>query len=257
MKLLVSAFLMISALASFAHAESSFEFDNNNNYNSQQMSVPTQTLSEEEKLMVEKPYEAPVGKLFDEEAYLNGELAINQFVNVAVVNKKARGPGAQTVRFYTNRQLILETKVSTGREDVEIVGTFTGLFRKVFNTKGTSTSHWRHTLRGFYPVTRVYDQTYRSGESNFQMPYAVFFNDENGLALHQVPPDLAGGEEAAIAKLGTRASSGCVRVHETPMIQINQAVLAADKGQVPVIDSKTGQQKVDKYGQPKIGRAHV
>lgn len=204
----------------------------------------------EAKYMVEEPYEAPVGKLFDEEAYFRGELPINQFVNVAVVNKAASGPDAQTLRFYTNRQLVLTTKVSTGRENVEIVNPVSGFFRSLFNTKGATQSHWRHTLRGFYGVTRVYDENYRSGESNFQMPYAMFFNDSHGLALHQVPPDLGGGEAAGIAALGSRASSGCVRVNKDQIIQVHDAVLAADKGQVPAIDSKTGQQILDQRGEP-------
>ncbi|QDK39397.1 L,D-transpeptidase [Bdellovibrio sp. NC01] len=205
----------------------------------------------EARLMVEKPFEAPAGHIFDEEAYLRGELAINQFTNVVVVNKAARGPMAQTARLYINRQLVLTTKVSTGREDVEYISTFKGIFRKVFNQKGTTESHWRHTLRGFYGVTRVMDENYKSGESKVQMPYAIFFNDVHGLALHQVPPDLIGGEAAGIAALGSRASSGCVRVNQDQIIQIHNAVLAADQGQVPVIDSRTGQQTVDQYGRPQ------
>ncbi len=209
----------------------------------------------EAKLMVEEPYEAPQGQIFNEEAYFRGELAINQFTNVVVVNKAAYGPRAQTARLYINRQLILTTKVSTGREDVEYINPFKGIFRKVFQAKGTSESHWRHTLRGFYGVTRVMDENYKSGESKVQMPYAMFFNDSHGLALHQVPPDLIGGEAAGIAALGSRASSGCVRVNKDQVIQIHNAVVAADQGQVPVIDSRTGEQVVDPYGRPqtKIG----
>lgn len=205
----------------------------------------------EAKFMVEKPYEAPVGRIFDEEAYFRGELAINQFTNVVVVNKAAYGETAQTARLYVNRQLLLTTKVSTGREDVELINPFKGIFRKIFQTKGTSESHWRHTLRGFYAITRVMDENYKSGESKVQMPYAMFFDDTHGLALHQVPPDLAGGEAAGIAALGKRASSGCVRVNKDEVIQIRNAVLAADKGEVPVIDSRTGQQVLDKYGRPQ------
>ncbi|MDG0815107.1 L,D-transpeptidase [Bdellovibrio svalbardensis] len=238
MKLLAAAMLVLAttiSVAPSAHAETVQEL--------------------EAKLMVEKPYEAPRGRLFDEEAYFRGELAINQFTNVVVVNKAAYGSEAQTARLYINRQLVLKTKVSTGREDVEYIAPLKGLFRKIFQTKGTSESHWRHTLRGFYGVTRVMDENYKSGESKVQMPYAMFFNDTHGLALHQVPPDLIGGEANGIAALGTRASSGCVRVNKDQVIQIHDAVVAADQGQVPVIDSRTGQQVVDQYGRPqtKIG----
>ena len=204
------------------------------------------------RLMVEEPYEAPKGVLFDEAAYFRGELPINQFVNVAVVNKSASGDGAQTLRFYTNRQLVVTTKISSGREDVEYVSPVEGFFRRLFDSKGATESHWRHTLRGYYPVTRVMDENYQSKESNFHMPYAVFFSDAHGLALHQVPPDLGGGEQAGIDALGTRASSGCVRVHKDEMIQVHDAVVAADQGQVPVMDSKTGKQVVNDQGQPQF-----
>lgn len=204
----------------------------------------------EAKLMVEEPYEAPAGKLFDEEAYFRGELAVNQYTNVVVVNKAAYGPEAQTARLYINRQLILKTKVSTGREDVEYINPVKSIFRKIFQTKGTTESHWRHTLRGYYGVTRVMDENYKSGESKVQMPYAIFFNDSHGLALHQVPPDLIGGEAAGIAALGNRASSGCVRVNKDQIIQIHDAVVAADQGQVPAIDSRTGQLVLDPAGRP-------
>lgn len=145
----------------------------------------------------------------------------------------------------------MTTKVSTGREDVEIVGTFSGIFRSIFGSKGATESHWRHTVRGFYGLTRVMDFDYRSGESKFMMPYAMFFNDHHGLALHQVPPDLGGGEAAGIAALGTRASSGCVRFNRDAIIYIHNAVVAAGQGQVPVIDSRTGRNVFDKYGQPQ------
>jgi hypothetical protein len=204
--------------------------------------------------MVEDSYEAPPGKLFDEEAYFRGELAVNQFVNVIVVNKAASGPDAQTLRMYTNRQLILTTKVSTGREDVEHVSPLAGFFRRF--GRGATHSHWRHTTRGYYVIKRVEGADYRSGENKFHMPYAMFFNDQHGLALHQVPPDLAGGEAAGIARLGHRSSSGCIRVAKDPVIQIHDAVVAADQGDIPVIDTKTGAQDADQYGRPEFSKGY-
>ncbi|MFM6930061.1 MAG: L,D-transpeptidase [Bdellovibrio sp.] len=203
-----------------------------------------------QRYMVEEPYEAPFGKLFNEEAYLAGETDLNQFVNVIVVNKSASGPGAQTLRLYVNRQLVLTTKVSTGTEELEYISRFKRVIHSM--TQGAKTSHWRHTSRGFYTVKRVYGDDYRSGESGYQMPYAMFFDDEHGLAVHQVPPDIAGGEAAAVAALGSRASSGCVRVGGDYIRTIHDSVVAADKGQIPVIDSKTGLQVVDAYGKPKF-----
>lgn len=201
--------------------------------------------------MVDDATEAPAGKLFDEEAYFKGETFLSQYTNVIVINKAARGNGAQTLRLYTNRQLRLTTKVSTGREDLEIVNPIAGAFRKIFNAKGTKESHWRHTTRGFYNVKRVYGYEYRSGESRAQMPYAMFFNDQRGLAVHQVPPDLAGGELAGIKALGSRASSGCVRVHGSYITEIHGAVKAAGKGQIPLLDTRTGQPVLDSRGQVK------
>src|SRR5687768_10502027 len=73
-------------------------------------------------LMIEDAYEAPVGRLFNEAAYFKGNTYLNEYTNVIVINKAAKGPTAQTLRLYTNRQLILTTDVSTGREDIEKIG---------------------------------------------------------------------------------------------------------------------------------------
>ncbi|QDK47131.1 murein L,D-transpeptidase [Bdellovibrio sp. ZAP7] len=207
----------------------------------------------EKRLMVEDAYEAPKGQLFFEDAYLAGETDFNDYTNIIVINKKARGNGAQTLRLYTNRRLVLTTPISSGTEEVEYIGKFKGVINGIF--KGSRNSHWRHTTRGFYSVKRVYDYNYRSGESKFQMPYAMFFNDARGLAVHQVPPDISGGEANGVAALGQRASSGCVRVKSGQINIIHDAVVRADKGQMPVIDTKTGRQMVDQYGKPqtKVG----
>lgn len=199
----------------------------------------------EKRLMVEDPYEAPAGQLFDEAAYFADQTPLSQYVNVIVVNKAAK---AQTLRLYTNRQLILTTKVSTGREDVEYVSPVSSFLRRFGVKKGTTESHWRHTTRGFYTVKRVEGADYVSGESKFHMPYAMFFNEDHGLAIHQVPPDLVGGEAAGEAALGQRASSGCVRVHKNVIVTIHDAVIAADRGQIPVLDTRTGAPILDAGG---------
>lgn len=208
----------------------------------------------ERRIMKEDSYEAPRGQLFNEEAYFAGETSYNEFVNVIVINKAASGNGAQTLRLYTNRQLQLTTKVSTGREDVEHIGAIRGIFNGIF--KGTTESHWRHTTRGFYTMKRVEGYNYRSGESKFHMPYAMFFNEKRGLAVHQVPPDLSGGEAAGEARLGRRASSGCVRVHKNRILDIYNAVRSADRGEVPVLDTRTGRQVLDKSGRPAYAKGY-
>jgi lipoprotein-anchoring transpeptidase ErfK/SrfK len=198
-------------------------------------------------LMVEDSYEAPAGELFNEDAYFHNDTALSQYTNVIVINKAASGSGAQTLRLYTNRQLRLTTKVSTGAEDVEYVSPMQSFLRKF--GKGTTQSHWRHTTRGFYTIKRIEGVNYASGENGFHMPYAMFFNEEHGLAIHQVPPDLKGGEQAGEWALGSRASSGCVRVSKNHILEIHDAVVSAGRGQIPVLDTKTGQPLLDKNGQ--------
>lgn len=200
------------------------------------------------KYKVEPVYEAAAGQLFIEQDYFSGSSPLAQYDNIIVINKAAKGTTAQTLRLYTKGQLVMTTDVSTGREDVEFISGAKKLFRKLFNTKGTTTSHWRHTTRGFYTVKRVEDANYKSGESGFHMPYAMFFNDDRGLAVHQVPPDLSGGEAAGEYMLGQRASSGCVRVHKKFIQTIHNAVRSAGRGLVPVIDTKTGLAKTNADG---------
>jgi lipoprotein-anchoring transpeptidase ErfK/SrfK len=203
-----------------------------------------------ESYMVEPAFEAPAGQLFDEASYLAGTSILNQFANVIVVNKAAKGTTAQTMRMFSNGieiQLPFN-KVSTGREDVEIVKGLKKTVLKIFGGKGTTESHWRHTTRGFYSVKRVEGQNYQSGESKFHMPYAVFFNDVNGLALHEVPWEFS---DAGHAALGSRASSGCIRVHKNTIPGINDMVRNAGKGLVPVINTKTGLQEVGAKGNLK------
>lgn len=205
----------------------------------------------EKRLMVEDSYEAPMGVLFNEEVYFTGQTALSDYVNVIVINKAEK---AQTLRLYTNRQLILKTKVSTGREDVEYVNPIASFLRRF--GKGAVDSHWRHTTRGFYTIKRVEDANYRSGENNFQMPYAMFFNEKRGLAIHQVPPDLKGGEAAGVEALGQRASSGCVRVNKDVILTIHTAVVAADRGQIPVLDTRTGAPILDASGKVKYDKGY-
>ena len=215
--------------------------------------LPSLALSREEaaeKLMIEDSYEAPMGEIFNEREYLNGISSFRSYTNVIVINKKAEGPGAQTLRLYTKGELVLTTKVSTGLENLEYVNGFSGFIRKF--GRGARQSHWRHTTRGVYTIKRVEGADYKSKESNFHMPYAMFFNDKRGLAVHQVPPDLKGGEAVGERALGRRASSGCVRVHKNTIQQIHDAVEDAGKGETPVLDSRTGEEVLHSNGQQMV-----
>jgi hypothetical protein len=206
------------------------------------------------RIMVDDAYEAPRGKLFNEDAFFRGETLWHEYNNVIVINKAPKGPSAQRLQLYVHRQLVLTTKVSTGLEDLEYIHPIRGIINGIF--KGATSSHWRHTTRGFYTIKRVHNYDYRSGESKFQMPYAMFFNDKRGLAIHQVPPDLSGGELAGERALGSRASSGCVRVHKDSIQQIHSAVVAAGRGNVPLIDSRTGAPVLNDQGQPRYGQGY-
>jgi lipoprotein-anchoring transpeptidase ErfK/SrfK len=219
-----------------------------------QLFATTSLAQKGKDLMVEPAYEASAGVLFDEAAYLAGTSPISQFTNVLVVNKAAQGTTAQTIRMFTDgKEVQLEmNKVSTGAEDVEMVSAGKKTLRKIgrlFGAKGSFESHWKHTTRGFYSVKRVEGANYTSGSSKFHMPYAVFFNDVEGLALHAVPPEFA--DQGGNAQLGRRASSGCVRLYKTVIPGVNQAVRDAGKGLVPVINIKTGLQELDAKGNPK------
>lgn len=216
----------------------------------EQLAQMTPKQQEEAKLMVEPAYEAPAGMLFDEQAYLSGTTPLSDYTNVIVINKKAKGPGAQTMRMYTNRQLVLTTKVSTGQEGIEYVTPVAAFFRRF--GKGAVKSHWRHTTRGFYTVKRIENADYTSGENNFHMPYAMFFNEDKGLAIHQAPPDIKGDE----AELGHNVSSGCVRVSKDVILQIWNPVTDAGKGLMPVLDTKTGQQLTDSNGKPRFAQSY-
>lgn len=212
--------------------------------------LPSLAISREEakeKFMVEDSYEAPPGKIFDEADYLNGTSNFKGYTNVIVINKKDQGPGAQTLRLYTNGELVLSTKASTGLENLEYVTPFKGFIRKF--GRGSRASHWRHTTSGVYTVKRVEGPTYKSRESKFTMPYAMFFNDKRGLAVHAVPPDLSDGEASGERSLGQRASSGCVRVHKNVVQQIHQAVVSAGIGETPVLDTRTGDYVLESNGQ--------
>ncbi|MBC7456846.1 MAG: hypothetical protein H7235_01110, partial [Bdellovibrionaceae bacterium] len=125
-----------------------------------QLFATTSFAQKGQELKVEPAYEAPAGQLFDEAAYLAGTSPISQFTNVFVVNKALNGLSAQTLRMFTDgKEVQLESnKVSTGAEDEEIVSGGKKALRKIgrlFGKKGSLESHWKHTTRGFYSVSRV------------------------------------------------------------------------------------------------------
>ena len=126
---------------------------------------------------------------------------VEHFDLILYVSKAGRGPLAQHMVVFRNSDGVLtpihDWKVSTGREQDEV------------SPRGRST--FTATPKGFYEFDpdRMY-RAYHSWNWDRDMPHAMFFNwerrgVETGLAIHA-----ATGED--IAKLGSRASAGCVHL---------------------------------------------
>ena len=135
---------------------------------------------------------------------------INQVIKdnrvVVVVNKAARGAGAQTLTVYENGIEVLKTKVSTGKEE------------RVTSTSGRT--YLSITPKGFFRPTKMYTD-YLSFAWKSQMPNAVFFI--NGIAIHATAT-------TQYPKLGTRASGGCVRTTLEDSKKIRELVMESGKG---------------------------
>jgi lipoprotein-anchoring transpeptidase ErfK/SrfK len=126
---------------------------------------------------------------------------VEHFDLVLYVSKADRGPLAQRMLVFRNRDGVLtpihDWKVSTGREQDEI------------SPRGRSS--FTATPKGFYEFDpdRMY-RAYHSWNWDRDMPHAMFFNWERrgvatGLAIHAATGD-------DIARLGSRASAGCVHL---------------------------------------------
>jgi hypothetical protein len=127
---------------------------------------------------------------------------LHHFKLFLYVSKADHGPLAQRM-FVFDRQkhdalrLLYEWPVSTGREKTEA------------NPAGRILSTF--TPAGYYQLDRKrFYRHYRSVQWGEPMPYAMFFNwvergRATGLAIHGV-------EGTDVARLGTRASAGCVRL---------------------------------------------
>jgi hypothetical protein len=126
---------------------------------------------------------------------------IGHFDLILYVSKANSGPLAQRMVVFENSGEVLtpihDWKVSTGREQDEV------------SPRGRST--FTATPKGFYEFDpdRMY-RAYHSWNWDRDMPHAMFFNwerrgVETGLAIHAATDD-------DIAKLGSRASAGCVHL---------------------------------------------
>jgi hypothetical protein len=156
------------------------------------------------------------------------ELARN-FDLFLYVSKAAHGPHAQHMYVLRRRangsfELLHDWAVSTGRERVER------------NARGEI--RFTSTLPGYYELDpdRIFAD-YRSATWNEAMPHAMFFDAwykgaRVGLAIHATDED---------ARLGSRASAGCVRLSPTNARELFQLVKEDYRGNVPrmAFDSRT------------------
>lgn len=123
---------------------------------------------------------------------------MRDFRYVIVVNRSDKGPNKQSLRVYENGYLIINTKVSTGREGFEMK-------RKNQVCAGAPPkSYWSNTPTGYY-TPKFLSIDHKSSSWDADMPFADFYDVENGLALHQVYPKYQ-------KYLGGRASGGCTRI---------------------------------------------
>jgi lipoprotein-anchoring transpeptidase ErfK/SrfK len=138
------------------------------------------------------------------------------------VSKAANGPSAQRAYVFRKEhgalRLLYDWAASTGREKAE------------------TSPRGRHTVTdtpaGFYQLDpdRMY-RKYRSYNWDQDMPYAMFFNHQRrglptGLAIHAATGD-------DIARLGMRASAGCVHLSPVDARTLFDLVTSEYRGRVP------------------------
>jgi lipoprotein-anchoring transpeptidase ErfK/SrfK len=148
------------------------------------------------------------------------------------VSKADSGPWAQRMYVFDKQPsgdlvLLYNWPVSTGREQVE------------FNPAGKQLV--TDTPTGYYELDphRAYEH-YRSAEWGQPMPYAMFFNwvkngNQTGLAIHA-----ASGDD--VARLGQRASAGCVHLSEDNARTLFTMIRSQYRGLAPrfAVDRRTG-----------------
>jgi lipoprotein-anchoring transpeptidase ErfK/SrfK len=138
------------------------------------------------------------------------------------ISKAASGPSAQRAYVFRKEhgalRLLYDWAASTGRERAET------------SPRGARTT--TTTPAGFYQLDpdRMY-RKYRSYSWDQDMPYAMFFNWQRqglptGLAIHA-----ATGED--VARLGARASAGCVHLSSENARTLFELVTSEYRGRVP------------------------
>lgn len=169
----------------------------------------------------------PLQRFFTAETF-EKEPLFNEFVNVIVINKANKGLDKQTLRYFRYGKLVLETLVSTGREQQEGgPGSSTNPTRPYFSTTGV----------GYFAPTWL-KENHVSTLWKTNMPWTIFFN--GGIAIHEAPAN-------AENKLGTRASGGCVRVSYKVAREIFNLTKDGGIGLVPTMN-RDGSFQYDRKG---------
>lgn len=135
---------------------------------------------------------------------INDAIASNALV--ILINKRASGANAQTMKIFENGIEIHQSLVSTGREKTERA------------TSGRT--YLSTTPKGFFRPTKVY-RDYLSYTWNAPMPNSVFFI--GGIAIHAAAKN-------AYANLGQRASGGCVRATLENSLLVREKVMNSGRG---------------------------
>lgn len=152
---------------------------------------------ESEKAFERTPVSYPVEK-FEIQSAMATRPWLRDFRYIIVINKAATGRTAQSIMVFEDGYPILQDRVSTGRETLEL--------RRRHETclKQPPNSYYSVTATGYYPIQQLIEN-HRSESFDADMPYSMFYDRSFGLALHQV-------NEAFLSRLGSRASGGCTRL---------------------------------------------
>lgn len=148
---------------------------------------------------------------------------LRYFPVVIVVNKAAKGATAQRAQVYVDGILMLDTKVSTGREKQE-------------NAK-SGKKYFSATPVGWFSPTWQ-SRNHFSNTWQAEMPWTTFFH--GGIAFHAALP-------AYYKQLGSRASGGCIRMLPQEAQYVFDLVKFYGKGRVPAF-TRHGGLKRDRNG---------
>ncbi|MFZ4404147.1 MAG: L,D-transpeptidase [Pseudobdellovibrionaceae bacterium] len=195
---------------------------------------------EKAKAKTPKPVSYPV-EAFKESDFTDKPW-MKDFRYVIVINKAQKGKTAQRIRVYENGYALNlgkdsqgndASKVSTGRETFEMESAW------IWNHGPDNGSYWSITPTGYYTPEWL-NKDHRSSSWDTDMPYAVFFDTKNGIAMHEVPPK-------GFLGLGTRRSGGCIRLHPETAQNLFERIEKTRGSAVPVI-GRDGKPELDSNG---------